>query len=312
MHGTVGAIRIPILWPETEPSPGAYDFTHLDAQIGGAAAHGIRILPFVYGVPSWLAPERARVPLGPRAIGAWRAFLRALVRRYGNRGEFWQRRLRGQSIRDWQVWNEPNFSLFWPRPSAVAYARLLRISARVIRGADPRARIVLAGVAPVERGIEPIAFLRRLLRVRGIQHAFDIAAVHPYSTALPILDFYVRRVRWLLADAGLAKKPLLVSELGVASHGKYPSAFVQGEDGQARFLNASYSRLLQMRRRWRIAGVYWFAWQDALTADPHCAFCQGAGLFDISGRPKLAWWALRRIARDRRGALPSDRARRAR
>ena len=49
--------------------------------------------------------------------------------------------------------------------------------------------------------------------------------------------------------------------------------------------------LLAKRRSWRIAGVYWFTWQDAAAADPHCAFCEGAGLFDRDGKPKSAWWA---------------------
>jgi hypothetical protein len=85
--------------------------------------------------------------------------------------------------------------------------------------------------------------------------------------------------------------------MGVASSGDYPSAFVEGLDGQAGFLRDAYTRLIEMRRRWRIVGVDWFTWQDALQPDPQCAFCQGAGLLNLSGRPKPAWWAFREVVK---------------
>jgi len=50
-----------------------------------------------------------------------------------------------------------------------------------------------------------------------------------------------------------------------------------------------------MRHRWRIAGAYWFTWQDAPKPDPHCGFCQGAGLFRLDGHAKPAWAAYRRV-----------------
>jgi len=298
MEGVIGTLRIPIYWAECEPAPGVHDFATLDAQIGAAAAHGIRVQPFVYGTPGWVAPEQARPPLSVRASTAWSSFLRVLVRRYGGGGEFWREQARREPIRLWQIWNEPNFVLFWkPWPSADAYARLLRVSARAIHDIDPGALIALAGVAPVNAGIRTWVFLRRLLRIPGVRRDFDTAALHPYSTTLPELEYQLRKVRGVMAAVGLGRRPLLVTELGVASQGTYPSAFVRGTTGQAEFLRVAYARLLEMRRRWRIGGVDWFTWQDGTQPDPHCAFCEGAGLLDVSGRPKPAWWALRRTAR---------------
>jgi hypothetical protein len=149
----------------------------------------------------------------------------------------------------------------------------------------------------VNGGISTWIFLRRLFRVVGIRHDFDIAAVHPYSTMLPELEFQLRKVRGTMAAADLGDRPLLVTELGIASQGAYPSAFVKGLDGQAEFLRIAYARLLEMRRRWRIAGIDWFTWQDGIRPDPHCAFCEGAGLLDVYGHPKPAWWALRRAVK---------------
>ncbi|MFN8162765.1 MAG: hypothetical protein U0R26_02840 [Solirubrobacterales bacterium] len=66
-----------------------------------------------------------------------------------------------------------------------------------------------------------------------------------------------------------------------------------GRKALVEFLLAAYARLLEMRQRWRIAGIDWFTWQDVARPDPRCAFCEGAGLLDLSGRPKPAWWAFR-------------------
>jgi hypothetical protein len=297
MKGVVGTLRIPIYWSKSEPAPGEYDFAALDAQIGAAVAHGIRVQPFVYGTPAWLGPEQARPPLGPRASAAWAAFLHVLVARYGHGGSFWRGRARKEPIGLWQIWNEPNFVLFWrPWPNPAAYARLLHVSARAVRGADPRARIVLAGVAPVSAGVKAWVFLRKLFRIAGVRRDFNVVAAHPYSANLPELEYQLRKVRGAMLQAGLGGRALLVTELGVASQGDYPSAFVKGPGGQAEFLRAAYARLLELRRRWRIAGVDWFTWQDVSWPDPHCAFCEGAGLLDVSGHPKPAWWAFRQAA----------------
>jgi len=296
MQGTVETLRMPIFWFECEPQQGEYDFAAVDREIGAAAARGIRVLPFVYGTPSWIGPEQARAPLASASLAEWKGFLRTLVARYGPRGSFWRERTHREPIRRWQIWNEPNFRLYWaPKIEPDGYAKLLRASAATIRDADPAAKIVLAGIAPVGDGMPTWAFMRRLLRVPGVVHDFDFAALHPYSANILELDYQLQKVRTAMAAGGAGRKPLIVTEFGVASQGSYPSAFVEGEAGQARFLREAYARLLRMRHRWRIAGAYWFTWRDEAAADPHCSFCQGAGLLRLDGSAKSAWFAYRRV-----------------
>jgi len=298
MRGVVGTLRVPVLWAQVEPRPDHFDFAGLDATVASAAADGVRVLPFVYGTPNWLAADPARPPLGAAGRTAWAGFLRALVRRYGPGGELWRSSVSGRMpIHQWQIWNEPNFLLFWrPHPSPTGYARLLGISARAIRGADPGARIVAAGLAPVEGGMLPWVFLRRLLAVPGAIRQFDLVAVHPYASHLRDVALQVRLAREAMARAGDARMPLLVSELGVASDSQLPTSFNRGKAGQAKFLRSAYRLLLRNRGRWRIAGVDWYAWEDAQGPDPHCVFCQFAGLFDANSAPKPAWKAFRRLA----------------
>jgi hypothetical protein len=295
MQGVVGTVRLPVFWFQVEPLPGQYDFSALDETVNGAAERGIRILPFVYGSPSWVSAQPAFPPLATAsARRAWISFLGHLVERYGAGGSFWRGKSVKRPIRRWQIWNEPNFLLFWrPRPSPARYARLLRLSARSIRRRDPGARIVAAGVAPVEAGILPWEFLRRMYRVPGVRRSFDVAALHPYATSLRAMEYEIRHVRRAMAGGGDAATSLQLTEVGIASSGAYRNPFDRGLHGQARFLRRAYGLLRDNRRRWRLAGIDWFTWQDAPAPDPHCVFCQYAGLFDLEGAPKPAWWAFR-------------------
>jgi len=302
MRGVVGTLRVPIFWPQVEPQPGEHDFAGLARIVSAAGEAGVRVLPFVYGTPGWLAPEPARPPLGAAGRSAWGRFLRVLVRRYGPGGELWGGGSAPMPIRRWQIWNEPNFLLFWrPRPSPAGYARLLRVSARAIQGVDRGARIVAAGLAPVEGGMLPWTYLRRLYEAPGARRDFDIVALHPYSSRLRGMVFQIRKARRIVARAGDGGKPLLVSEIGVASDSRLPTGFDWGMAGQASFLRRAYRLLLDNRQRWRIAGADWYAWQDLASSDAHCVFCQYAGLFDSAGTAKPAWRALRGVVAGARG-----------
>jgi hypothetical protein len=136
-----------------------------------------------------------------------------------------------------------------------------------------------------------------MYRVPGAKQSFDLMAVHPYSTSLGALEYELRAMRRTMARAGDGSKPLLVTELGVASAGPFPNPFDKGRRGQARFLEGAYRLMLENRRRWRLAGAYWFTWKDTTGSDPYCVFCEFAGLNDASGAPKPAWWALKRTVR---------------
>jgi GH35 family endo-1,4-beta-xylanase len=103
-----------------------------------------------------------------------------------------------------------------------------------------------------------------------------------------------------MAAAGDDRKPLLVSELGVTSASQLPTGFDWGLEGQATFLRRAYGLLLRSRQRWHIAGVDWYAWRDMEVSDPHCVFCQHAGLLDSAGRPKPAWRAFAHAAAEAR------------
>ena len=90
---------------------------------------------------------------------AWQTFLKAAVARYGPGGTYWSTGYKqrfGSSatplpITSWQIWNEPNLKFSYPgttyQQKAQKYGQLVQISHTAIRSKDPKAQIVLAGIA---------------------------------------------------------------------------------------------------------------------------------------------------------------------
>jgi hypothetical protein len=297
MEGVVGTVRIPVYWSNAEPRRGQLQMGDLDQAVGAAADAGIEVLPFVYGSPSWVAAEPALAPRTAVDRRAWASFLRVLVRRYGPGGEFWRNRPIRRPIRSWQLWNEPNYPLFWtPRPSPRDYARLLISGAGAIRAVDPGALIVLGGIAPLEAQPPPWEYLRQLYEFPDARRSFDVVGLHPYSPSNRSLAYQVRETRRVMEAAGDRRKPIEITEIGVASSGRIRSTMIQGVAGQARYLKRAFHLLLSNRLRWRISGVVWYTWRDWVSEDPSCVFCQHAGLFDAGDEAKPAWHAFRRIA----------------
>jgi hypothetical protein len=302
--GGVETIRVPFSWSGVVPTArGAYNWTGLDATVAEAAEAHLEVLPFLYSTPHWLAGDWRRLPVdGPRQRRAWSEFVAAAVARYGRDGEFWAEHGPGSArplprlpIRVWQIWNEENFYFFTRPASPGRYARLLKLSSRAIRGADPRADVVIGGLFGDPRGRPPRAmdandFLDRLYRVRGIKAAFDGVALHPYAADVANLSDLVETVRETMVRHRDRGAGLYLTEVGWGSQfDPRLVAFEVGLQGQARELRAAYRYLIANRHRLGLRQVDWFTWKDA----PGCSFCDSSGLFRRGARfkPKPAWHA---------------------
>jgi hypothetical protein len=299
--GGAESVRIGFAWWALEPGPGQFQWEATDAVVLKAARRGITVLPSVSGTAPWAGEDAASPPiftLEQRA--AWSAFLGQLVARYGPGGTIWQGVDAPRPIRVWQIWNEPNFPRFYrPEPSPRGYARLIELSAGALRGADPGAKVMLGGVAPVISGPRPQHFMGELYEVPGIKRHFDFVALHPYARGVGRLAAQVRRMRAAMARARDGRTPLAITEMGWASKrspGTLEGGATRGPRGQARMVTRAYDMVERHRREWRLDSAYWFAWQDSPEPELRCSFCQYAGLFDVEGRPKPSWRAYRRAA----------------
>ena len=82
---------MPVPWAAIQPTAkGGYNWAALDEIVALAARHGLRVLPFLYGTPRWIARKPTTLPIdSAKARTAWTAFLTRPSRRYGPGGEFW-------------------------------------------------------------------------------------------------------------------------------------------------------------------------------------------------------------------------------
>lgn len=292
----IESVRLPLYWKEVEgysPFVVPPDWSNFDREVELAAEAEMRVFPFVWGSPVWVAPQARIEPTRSEwALGAWSSFLRQAVRRYGAGGAFWRENpeLPYMPIRDWEVWNEENIVTFSARSDPGRFARLVRASGRAIHGADPGARAILGGLFGRPLQIPPNIgsgdFLSRLYRAGNVKRYFDGIALHPYVADAEAMVPQIRNLRRVMRRHGDAATPLYVTELGWGSD-SYQTRWERGLYGQARELDLAFSLLASHRAAWRIGGVWWFSWVDEKGA---CQFCDSAGLLTEEREAKPSWY----------------------
>lgn len=298
--GGIGSYHVLFSWQTVEATKGTYDWTGYDAEFRRLAAYGIEPVPYVIGTPPGYAETSTVPPTNdPEAFDAWAEFLKAAVARYGPNGEFW-RALAGvdpdlvpRPPRVWEIWNEPNSSVFWtPAPDPDAYAELFKRSSRVIKDVDPDAEVMTAGMfmTPQSEGaINSIDFLRQAFERRGMAEAADVVGIHPYGPEADDVFEQVDRTHELVeeVDPGAG---LWVTEIGWGSDPSSGNDLAKTPKQQGELLGESLGTLLDRRDELSLEGVIWFTWRDVDTG-VECGWCATAGLVDGDRDSKPAWIA---------------------
>jgi len=276
-------------------------FAPLDALVAAAAERGMTVLPVIQSAPTWDGQTYAGGLMAiPRSPAPYAAFAKALVQRYGSTGNFWTAnpQIPKVPIELWQVWNEPNIIAFWPQqPYYSRYLALLRAAHAAIKSADPKAKVVLAGL-PNYSWQE----LARIYKFRGARSLFDYVAVHPYTKTPQGVITIIGYVRQEMNLAGDANKPILADEISWPSsmgHTTHDTGydFATTEAGQAENIGKVLPLLVRNRVRLGLAGFYYYDWAG-LERDNYLAF-DFSGLFRLSGGtfvPKPAYEVFKRGA----------------
>ena len=320
-RGGVDSIRIPVVWPLVQGSPGgAFDWSGVDSQVEDMTRAGIEVLPFLSGAPEWAVPSvfvpgshrTARAPRNLPASGSaasgWSAFVSAAVVRYGPNGTFWSEHpeLPARPIRVWQIWNEANFKYFVARPNPAEYGKLLKLSFSAIRGVDPGAQLVLGGLFAHPREatfkVKPpqayfaTDFLDKLYRTTpGVKSKFAGVALHPYTSEFQQLVPDIEEFRAVLRRHHDSGKGLWITEIGWSSKPRAGrDAFAKGPKGQVTQLKGAFGLFQRWQVKWRLKRIYWFSIEDAPPGI--CNFCDGTGLFKPGFIPKKSWSAYTRFA----------------
>lgn len=307
----VGTIRVPIFWFVADPAApaGGYDFTQTDQIVRDAARNGIKVLPFLYGSPSWVATSlngsscsdcSTTAPVTPAALDAWADFVGATVARYGSTGTFWTENpsIPKEPIEAYQLWNEQNSkSFFAPKAKAKLYAKMLAAGADAVRAVDPSADVVIGGMpqlAGSKKAIPGSEYLADLYDVSGAKKNFDGVAIHPYGSSVKKVAEQVDLFTDEMKAAGDKKAELWVTEIGAGSAtGGNP--LNRGKKGQAKLLKDSYKYFAKQRNKLNIPTVIWFSWMDAQIAI--CDWCKTSGLLTLAGGEKPAFKAFTKFTR---------------
>ncbi len=300
-NGGIGSYRLSLSWSTVEAEKGSYDWSASDATLAELARQGIEPIVSVTGTPSGYAPRLTDPPTSSdKAFDAWSKFLDAAERRYGPGGDFWDffatghPELTPQPLRIWEIWNEPNTSLFWtPKPDPSAYVDLLKRSSRVLKKVDPDAQIMVGGMfaTPQSDGaITSFDFLKDIYQHKGVAEAVDLVGVHPYGPNVGAVTEQLDGTRDAV-DAGGDDAGLWVTELGWGSDPDVPNDLAKSPDQQAELLADSFNAMYDGREKWGLHGVIWFTWRDSEGPVGDCLWCRTAGLLDSEGDSKPAWLA---------------------
>jgi hypothetical protein len=298
-------VRWTMNWSNTEPRSGTWNWSAADKVVGGLAAQGIRVLPVMWGSPSWVASSAITAPVATQAQrNAWSSYLRAAVKRYGPGGNYWTGAYRKQHpgktpvpINTWQIWNEANLSSAMKPTTPATYAKLLTLSHAPIKQTDPRAQIMFSGLlSHPPNGATAWTFLRDVDHQPGARTAFDIMASNAYSPTVAGMLDDLDHIRQTMAANGQGRKPLWISEVGWGSDPVNPASggYTKGMTGQKKILVQAFNALLQKRASMRIGKVLWFNFRDpagSKTGNQICGYCASAGLLNNTWGTKPAWSA---------------------
>ncbi|NIP84508.1 MAG: hypothetical protein GTO03_02700, partial [Planctomycetales bacterium] len=145
-----------------------------------------------------------------------------------------------RGIRVWEIWNEPDLSLFW-NGSVADYTRLLKVAALAARHADPDAVIMTAGLADRPAPGYLAHLLAQLAQdanpsLRDSQGwYFDAVALHNYAWSWDTGE-RIRQARQALRNYNPVKdRPIWLNETGVSVYDDYPGPTWQ-QNGEANFM----------------------------------------------------------------------------
>jgi hypothetical protein len=232
--------RWPLYWNVVEGEQGEFDWSGYDRLVNDDLDHGLNLNAILLGTPEFyrdgkrisglhqpIFKDGTDTPKDGKAINPdnpWADFVFRAVSRYQPGGELAQQSgwPEGRGIRLWEIWNEPDYALFW-EAGVLDYARLLKTAYLVIKMVDSEAQVMFGGLLyPTTNN-----WLAQVLAIyeddpfhEQYNWYMDMVAVHSYSYPWRS-GWLVRWVRQTLIAYQL-KRPIWLNESGVPVWDDYP------------------------------------------------------------------------------------------
>ena len=218
-----GSVRFAITWTRLQKTPDApFDFAEADATVADAEAHGLVVLPILYGAPKWAWPTYEH-------LEEFGHYVETVVSHYAGR------------FPAVEIWNEENITSFWKEePCASNYVAVLRCAYEAAKRARPEVEVYMGGTAGV-----PLGYIEEIYKSGGGAF-FDAMNVHPYSHPYEPegdLEKKLEDLRALMAKYGDGDKPVVITEHGWPTH----DASVKG----ANILLAGLAAARPEQKSWR-------------------------------------------------------------
>lgn len=207
----IDTLRCSFGWDDYEPMPGHYDFVWLKEFVRLAAAHNIKLRPYIGYTPTWAGTAGSGDGVDwnnpPRDYEAWYRFvfnLASALREFPN-------------VLSYEIYNEQNDASWWDG-SIDEYMKTLRLGALAVRTANPEAQIIVGGLT-----FPDYAWLRRVVENSHARY-YDIIAFHAYPETWSAEDVFVENYlnagyrAFARTNRSLGEsEPIWINEMGFAT-----------------------------------------------------------------------------------------------
>ena len=186
--------RRPAGFVASDPTSPGYSWTGFDAIVESATSAGLTPILDVSGNPKWAYARKPQgVNGGTPKTTALADFATALATHYDGLTAG------VPALHVYEVWNEPNLSLYLNPVSASTYREMVNAVADAVHAVDPANLVVAGGLDPYSHpksrksdwyAIKPLAYMRSLLCLSKGSHPhstcrgsirFDVWGHHPYT-----------------------------------------------------------------------------------------------------------------------------------
>ena len=195
--------RYDFSWREVETSKGVFNWAVQDYAVQEANARGLHIYAGLGYTPTWASSNSLHRPQDrPTNNQDFYDYVYAAVSRYKD------------SIKYWEIWNEPNLTQFW-NGTRQQYIDLLKVAADAAHAADPDCFVLAPEISSAGSFPNtPSAWVTDVLNQAG--NKVDIIAFHQYdgsdtpSGRLTLINNMVNSIN----TAGYGNKPIWITESG--------------------------------------------------------------------------------------------------
>lgn len=229
------------------------------------------------------------------------SFIRHLEARYGRK-----------EVERWyfEVWNEPNLDGFWEKADQPAYFALYDLTARTVKGVDPKLRVggpATAGAAWIPEFLDHVA---------KSGAPIDFVTTHSYAVDGGFLDEKgqsdtklspsansivgdVRKVRAQISVSSFPHLPLYFTE--------WSTSYTPRDPVHDSYVSAPWILTKLKGAQGRLQGMSYWTYTDIFyeSGPPPTPFHGGFGLMNINGIRKPAWFAYKYLHALRGKEIPT-------